>query len=334
MERARKAAAGLPLRQRVGLVLVSSFDGSRLPEYMRRRLRAGETAGAILFRTNVPSAPVLRRLTRDIQRSDRRTALVSTDQEGGSIRNVPFAGPVPAQPAQGSPGRVRSTTFAAARQLRGLGVNVNLAPVADVAASGTAMAGRAFAGPPPAVAARTRAAVAGYLRGRVAPTVKHFPGFGAARANTDDTPVTIEAPRRSLERRDLDPFRAAIAGGAPLVMASHALYPALDGRRIASQSPPLLRGLLRDRLGYRGVVVTDSIEAEAVLRRSSVAVAAERSLAGGSDLVLMTGSGSWKLVFPHLLRRARSSPRLRARINESAARVLALKARLGLSRRR
>ena len=154
----------------------------------------------------------------------------------------------------------------------------------------------------------------------VLPTVKHFPGFGRATENTDDAPVTIDASREELEI-DLEPLRAAIDAGVPLVMASHALYPALDPEYIASQSPAILEELLRDELGFDGVVITDSLEAEAVLARSSVEVAAERSLAAGADLLLMTGRGSWIHVFPHLLRRARKSPSLRARIAESAARV-------------
>ena len=161
----------------------------------------------------------------------------------------------------------------------------------------------------------------------VMPTVKHFPGFGRATENTDDAPVTIDASRAELDT-DLEPFAAAIDAGVPLVMASHALYPALDPEYIASQSPAILQDLLRDELGFDGVVITDSLEAEAVLARSSVEVAAERSLAAGADLLLMTGRGSWIHVFPHLLRRARKSPALRARIAESAARVRRLRASL------
>ena len=113
-------------------------------------------------------------------------------------------------------------------------------------------------------------------------------------------------------------------------MALHALYPSFDRERIASQSPVLLEEVLRKRLGFRGVVVTDSIEAEAVGARSGVGVAAERSLAAGSDLILMTGSGSWREVYPRLLARARRDPAFAARVQRSARRVGALKRRLGL----
>jgi beta-N-acetylhexosaminidase len=209
---------------------------------------------------------------------------------------------------------------------------VNLAPVSDVSppAGGGVLAGRIYPGSPAQVAALTTAALRAHARARVAATVKHFPGLGRATVNTDDGSATIDASRAELEAGDLEPYRAAVAADAPLVMAGHALYPAFDADDIASQSHTLLTDVLRDQLGFRGVTITDSIEAQAVLDRSDVATAAIRSIAAGADIVLMTGSGSWNLVYPSLLRQARRSPAFRERVRESAARVLALKRRLGL----
>jgi beta-N-acetylhexosaminidase len=304
----------LSLERQVGQLLVMSFDGTRVPAYIRRRLRAGQGTGVITFAKNAPDAATLRALTGSLQRAARGGAIVATDQEGGSIRSAPFAG-------------------TGAGELRGLGINVNLAPVADVAGPGSVMAGRAFPGDAPAVGRRTAAYVRALGRGHVGATVKHFPGLGLATANTDDQPVTVAASRAVLARASLPPFESAIRADVPLVMASHALYPAYDPDRIASQSPPVLQKLLRRELGFRGAVVTDSIEAQAVLSRSDVAVAAERSVAAGADLILMTGSGSWTKVQPRLMRRARRDPRFRARVRQAAARVLALKRRLDLTPR-
>jgi len=270
---------------------------------MQRRLHAGETVGAVLFAPNVVDAGQTKSLTGEIQRAAGGDALVMVDQER-SVRQLPFA----------------DTPDDLARA----GVNVNLAPVADVAQPGSVMTGRAFATDVPGnVVTASRE----LLHAGVLPTAKHFPGFGRATENTDDAPVTIDASRDELET-DLEPFRAAIDADVPLIMASHALYPALDPEYIASQSPAILQDLLRGELGFDGVVITDSLEAEAVLARSSVEVAAERSLAGGADLLLMTGRGSWIHVFPYLLQRARHSPALRARIAESAARVEGLRSSL------
>jgi beta-N-acetylhexosaminidase len=272
----------------------------------------------------------LRKLTGSLQRSAGGSALVAADQEGGTIRSIPFAGPVPAQPNQGEPKQVEATARTAARDLRGLGVNVNLAPVADVSSPPGVFAGRTFPGDQNAVGARVKAFIRGTRAGGVAATAKHFPGIGASTANTDDAPVTIAANRVTIEDRDLPPFEDAIAAGVPLVMASHVLYPAYDTGRIASQSGVLLRFLLRQKMHFRGVIVTDSLEAAAVLKRSNVAVAAERSITAGADLVLMTGSASYNDVYPALLARARSSAAFRARIREAAGRVLELKRRLKL----
>jgi beta-N-acetylhexosaminidase len=144
--------------------------------------------------------------------------------------------------------------------------------------------------------------------------------------NTDDASATLTGPMED----DLVPFRAAIDAEAPLIMLSHALYPALDPDRIASQSAPIVTGLLRGELGYEGVVVTDSMEAQAVLDQAGVARAAERSLRAGADLILTTGSASWNLIHPWLLREAQASQAFKERVRDSAARVLALKGELGL----
>jgi beta-N-acetylhexosaminidase len=324
-------AAGLSLRRQIGQLLVSSFDGSVAPPYVRRRLAAGETAGVILFGRNAASTAALRSLTGSLQKAARGSALVAVDQEGGQIRSVPFAGPQAGQSAQGAPAAVERGAAASGRELRALGVNVNLAPVADAPSSpSTALAGRAFAGSPSEIAARVGAAVRGSREARVAATAKHFPGLGAAAANTDDAPVTIDSARARFDAVDLVPFRSAVAERAPLVMASHALYPAYDRTRIASQSAAILTGLLRGRLGFRGAVVTDSLEAQAVLDRSGVATAARRSIGAGADIVLMTGSGSWNQVFPALLLEARRSPAFRRKVERAAGRVIALKRSLGL----
>lgn len=320
-ERALEAVDRLTLRQQVGQVTISSFPGTVRPEYIRRRLRARETAGVILFGANGGDRAAWRRLTRSIQEAGHGRALVMVDQEGGEIRSLAYAGPGAGQPFQGVPSAVRRAARGAGRQLRAAGVNVNLAPVADVPRPGSVMATRAFAGDERGIAARTRAAIRGLRDARVAATAKHFPGLGGATVNTDDAPATVDVP---LER-DLVPFRGAIAEGVPLVMLSHASYPSLDERRIASQSRAVATGLLRERLGYQGVIVTDSLEAEAVLARSGVADAAERSIRAGADLILMTGSASWNDVFPRLLSVARRDRDFRERIRESAARVLALK---------
>ena len=321
-QRALAAVDRLTLRQQVGQLIVSSFPDPAPPDYIRRRLRARETAGVILFGFNAGSEAEWRRLTRAVQRHAGGDALVMVDQEGGEIRAVSWAGPVAGQPSQGDAAAVRRTASAAARELGRAGVNVNLAPVADVPGGAVPVMGfRAFDGDARGIAERTRASIEGMRAGGVAATAKHFPGLGRAQVNTDDASATLTGPLED----DLAPFRSAVAADVPLVMLSHALYPELDTNRIASQSTEIVTGLLREDLGFDGVIVTDSIEAQAVLDRGGVASAAERSLKAGADLILTTGSASWNLIHPWLLREAQASPDFRKRVRESAARVLELK---------
>jgi beta-N-acetylhexosaminidase len=327
-----KEARALPLRRQVGQLVVMRYNGPRLPGYVPSALRAGRATGVILFKENIASRAAITADVRRLQRAARGSALVATDQEGGRIRNLPWAAPRRGQRAVTSAERARAAARAAGRDLRAAGVNVNLAPVADVAsARGSAMRGRTFPGNAESVAALTAAAVRGYAGTRVAATVKHFPGLGAATENTDFAPVTLARSPRELIADDLPPFRAAIKAGVGLVMASHAVYPSLDEDAIASQSRYVLQRLLRERLGFRGVVVTDSLEAEAVTARAGPGEAAVRSVRAGADLILTTGAGSHLRVVRALLAESRRSPAFRRRVGESAARVLALKRDLRLA---
>jgi beta-N-acetylhexosaminidase len=297
-----------------------------VPGYVVDRLRTRRVAGVILFRDNATSARHVTEITARLRRAAGSPApIVCTDQEGGAVRILPWAPPEASQPAQGAGGIVGADARAAASALRGEGVTTALAPVADVpSVSGSAIAGREFSTDPAAAAADVTAAVHGWRAGGVQPTLKHFPGLGGATVNTDDGPATVGRTKAQLEE-DLRPFRAGIAAGAPLVMVSSAVYPALDGARIASQSPAIVQDLLRRRLGFRGVAITDSLEAAAVRATGDVEQAAVASVAAGMDLILTTGRGSYIHIYRALLARARTDAAFRARVRESAARVLALR---------
>jgi beta-N-acetylhexosaminidase len=315
----------LTLRQQVGQLIVLRFAGTSPPAYVRGALRERRAAGVILFRDNVTGPGQLRALTRSLRQAGGHP-VVAVDQEGGEIRIVPWAPPAASEPQQARAGSVRSDAEAAGAALRASGITVSLAPVGDVpSVPDAALADRAFSRDPRVASEAMSAAVSGWRAGGVAATAKHFPGLGGATVNTDFGPATIRRSRAQLEATDLPPFEAAIEAGVPLVMVGHARYPALDPDRIASQSAAIVEGLLRDRLGFRGVVVTDSMEAHASIATGGITTVCERALRAGADLLLLTGAGSYAPVYEHLLELARSSPRFRARVRESAARVLALK---------
>ncbi|HEU4657791.1 MAG TPA: glycoside hydrolase family 3 N-terminal domain-containing protein [Capillimicrobium sp.] len=313
----------LSLRQLAGTTVVLRFHGTRAPAYVRRALRERRAAGVILFADNLTTPDALRAMTAELHAAN-PGALVMVDQEGGDVRIVPWAGPETGQAWRATPREGRAVAARAGRQLRALGVDVVLGPVADAGRPGTALASRSFAGDIPALTAAT---VRGWLAGGVLPTAKHFPGLGAAATNTDDAAATVAVDRAELDAVDLPPFAAAIEAGAPLVMASLAVYPALDPDRPASQSRAILTGLLRGELGFDGVVITDSLEAEAVRARPSTPGAAVRAMAAGADLLLTTGRGSYLPVLEAVAARAARDDAFRARVREAAARVLALQER-------
>lgn len=323
---ARGADAELPLDQQVGQLVVLSFRGTTPPAYVRVALRERHAAGVILFGGNVASSAQLRALTSTLRDAGGRP-LVAVDQEGGPVRRVPWVGPIGSESQQVAAGTVRSDAETAAKALRGLGVTVTLAPVADVpSVRNAAIASRAFSTEPAVVSTSVADAVRGWLAGGVAPTAKHFPGIGGAPRNTDAAVVTIFRSRAALDRVDLAPFRTAVRAGVPLVMVGHARYPALDRSHVASQSSAIMQGLLRDRLGFRGVVITDSLEARASLSTGSITKVAERAIRAGADLVLLTERGSYRPVYDHLLAVARRDPAFRVRVQQAAARVWRLKA--------
>jgi beta-N-acetylhexosaminidase len=209
----------LTLRQQVGQLIVLSFSGTTLPEYVRAALRERRAAGVILFGGNVASPSQLRMLTRSLRQAG-GNPVIAVDQEGGAIRIVPWAPPASPAPEQAAAGAAGRAARAAALAMRAAGITVSLAPVADVpSVRGAALADRAFSRSPKRASEAVAAAVAGWRAGGIAATAKHFPGLGGARVNTDDGSVTIYRTRSELESTDIPPFRAAIRAGAPLVMS-------------------------------------------------------------------------------------------------------------------
>lgn len=308
------------LQREAGQTIVVRFAGTRAPGYVLKALRERRAAGVILFADNVRSRGQLRTMTRALHRAAGGRTLVMTDQEGGEVKRVPFAAPYTAAPRIGSTAKATAVGRSTARDLTRLGVNVNLAPLADVGTwPRSAMRSRAFPGDAGSVGRLVAATIRAYRRGGLHGTVKHFPGFGRATANTDFATATVRGGG------DLGPYRDAIAAGVPLVMASHALHPDLDANRIASQSRRILTGVLRDELQFEGACVTDALEAQAVLARSTPSVAALRSMRAGCDLMLTTVPGEYLNVLRRFVSSARRDPAFRARLRQARERIRPLR---------
>ena len=205
----------LPLQEQVGQLIVMSFKGTAAPQYVLTALRERRAAGVILFGGNVESPRQLRTLTAAL-RSGGGSPLVAVDQEGGEVRVLPWAPPSSSAPEQAAAGTVGRDARRAGLVLRRAGVNVSLAPVADVpSVAGSALASRSFSSDPKRTSTAVAAAVAGWSAGGVAATAKHFPGLGAATVNTDDGKVTIRRSRAEADERGPASVRSRDPRGRP-----------------------------------------------------------------------------------------------------------------------
>jgi beta-N-acetylhexosaminidase len=233
----------------------------------------------------------------------------------------------PEMAATGEPAVARAEGRATARTLGRAGVNVDLAPVVDVARAGGALAreGRGF-GPSAADASRFGAAFAAGLRaGGVAATAKHFPGFGAAAANTDFGTETIGLSAGTLGEVDRPPFAAAVAAGAQLVMLASAVYPAYSNAP-AVLSRRVVEGELRGGLGFRGVTISDDLETPAFASRGGAPGAAVRAARAGVDLLLFARTYAGAAGAMRALAAAIRERRVdRARLEAGLARIQALR---------
>jgi len=280
--------------------LMLAFDGERLPEPMARRLRDRPAAGVTLFRhANVADPGQLRELTDAIQRLAPADLpfLIAIDQEGGQLAGLgaastPFAGAM-ALGAVGDEDLAQRVGSAIGRELRAAGVNVNYAPVCDLATNpaNPALGVRAFGDDPERVAELVAAFVRGSGSSGVAATLKHFPGMGEISADTHHGTVATVVDAEQLRARELVPFRSGIAAGAPMVMCGHAAVPSMTGRADlpATVAAPIVTALLRDELAFTGVAISDALNMRALAQDSAGrAIEAIAGLRAGLDLLLLT----------------------------------------------
>jgi beta-N-acetylhexosaminidase len=316
-------------------MLVRMHGSAPTPSFLAR-IRRGEIGGVVLFTDNYGAGGPAH-LTTTLQRAARQGGqpplLIAIDQEGGLVKRLPGA-PSLAPPQMRSATIAEAQGFATARNLRRLGINLDLAPVLDVGRGGF-ITPRTFGSTPAQVAVRGPAFALGLARGRVTASAKHFPGLGYATLDTDASAATVGATRAQL-LEDLTPFRAAIGAGIGTVMVSTAVYPSLATRVPAADSSVIVSGLLRKRLGFRGVIISDALNTPAVNRYFSTTEAARRAVAAGVDLVLAAGvtgdyadtDGASISTYAALVEAVRSGRLSQATVRSAYSRVLVLKARI------
>lgn len=260
-------------KRRAGQRMIVGFHGHDAPTELRRLCRQAKPAGFILFARNVEEPAQVLELNRELVGLLPRSLppLVSIDQEGGRVQRVKAT----AWPRARWVGNVDDLAQteelgkAMAGELRAMGFNVNWAPVADVDSNpaNPVIGDRSFSSSPPAVARHVLAYLRGLEAGGVAGCIKHFPGHGDTSQDSHLVLPTVEKERPELERTELFPFRQAVAANAPMVMTAHVLFPEWDDLNPATMSSRIVSGLLRENLGFEGVVVSDDMEMKAVRGR-------------------------------------------------------------------
>jgi beta-N-acetylhexosaminidase len=283
---ARKADAS---RDRAA-VLLPGFVGTTLPSWLEARLRDG-LGGVCLFGENIESRAQLRALT-DAIRAANPLALIAIDEEGGDVTRLYYAtgSPYPGNALLGRMDDVELTAEVArsvARELRSVGVNLNFAPDVDINSNpdNPVIGVRSFGADPVAVSAHTTAWVAAHEAEGVAVSAKHFPGHGDTASDSHLSLPVVDQPASVLQARELLPFAAAVKAGARTIMSSHVLLPQLDATAPATFSAAILQGVLREGLGFDGVIVSDALDMVGASGEIGIPAAAVRAIAAGCDLL-------------------------------------------------
>ena len=298
------SGTGLPLasltpQQSAGQRVIYSYSGLTPPSALLQRIEAGQCGGVIFFGGNISSSAQIAAVTRQLRQAAANSPisaplLLMTDQEGGQIRRLPGA-PVQSEKQIGASsdpaGQAGSAGTGAGRNLAGVGMNVNLAPVLDVYRTPGDFDdqwGRSYSTDPSVCASCGKAFITAQQAAGVAAAAKHFPGLGSASAsqNTDEEPVTLPASLATLRGVDEAPYPAAVAAGVKLVMCSWAVYPSLDGSRPAGLSATVVQQELRSRNGFAGVTITDAIGAGALRAYGSTGNRSVLAAQAGMDVIL------------------------------------------------
>ncbi|MFB9836959.1 glycoside hydrolase family 3 protein [Actinoallomurus acaciae] len=331
----------LSLERLVNATLLVPFPGAAAPRWVLEGLERG-VSGVTLFAINgnVPGAGELAALTARMRQV--ADPLVAIDEEGGDVTRLAHetGSPYPGSAALGAlddPAVTRRVHRSLGAELRGAGVNFDFAPSADVntADDNPIIGTRAFGSDPELVARHITAAVSGLQEAGIVACAKHFPGHGATSQDSHLEVPTVDVDLPLLERREMVPFRAAIAAGVQSVMTAHIRVPALTGAAPATFSSAAIDGLLRGTLGYEGVVVTDALDMRAASGAMGIPEAAVRALVAGADLLCL-GSKEFEdsvhAIRERIMEAVREGRLSGDRLERSAERVAALRAWLAVPR--
>lgn len=330
----------ITLTQMLGQKLEYGFHGTRLTQEFKSLIRQYKIGNVILFRRNVESAPQLRRLCGEIREYILQETgippFIIIDEEGGMVSRLPGdAVNVPgamAVAATGDPENARRASEITIRQLRGLGPNFNMAPVLDVNSNpnNPVIGVRSYGDRVEQVSAFGCAALAPYQDSGVYCCIKHFPGHGDTAVDSHLGIPRVDKTEEELEQLELIPFRRAIEAGAPAVMMSHVLFPNIRGEKVpCTMSRYMVTELLRNKLGFRGLIFTDCMEMLAIQDHYGTPAGVVAAIQAGVDIAEISATFQLELEAAQALQEAAQRGELDLEeIRQSAERILEYKRRL------
>ncbi len=346
------------LRRKIGQMLLVGFRGLQVGQSdpIAEQIRAGQIGGVILFdfdvqthesERNIRSPEQVKALVDDLQGLTDDVLFVAIDQEGGRVNRLKEQYGFPSTVSQEELGHsgveaTRDQADQIGTTLRQLGINLNFAPVVDVnvnpASPAIGALGRSFSSDPQIVTEYARAAMASYHQKGVLTAIKHFPGHGSAQADSHLGFVDITTTWSDVE---LEPYRSLINDGmVDMVMTAHVFNRNLDPDWPATLSPAIITGLLREQLGFNGLVVSDDMQMGAIADHYSLETALRQALLAGVDMITLANNNPQAYepdIAPHaidiIVSLVEDGTISEARIDQSVARIQALKHRLADERR-
>ncbi|MFB7600627.1 glycoside hydrolase family 3 N-terminal domain-containing protein [Streptomyces sp. NPDC056160] len=338
--------SGMTTAQRVGQLFMGGVSAAHPDQAQLRTLRAQHVGSVMLTGRSAAGTAATRKVVDGIRRQAdqvggrRAQMVVATDQEGGQVQVLsgPGFSAMPDGLTQGGWSTTPLQTRAAdwAKQLKSAGVDLNLAPIADVvpASLGTrnrpiGYFHREYGHTPDVVTSHSGAFAAGFAQSGVMTTLKHFPGLGQVLGNTDTTANVVDSVTTT-KSASLEPFRAGIQAGSPFVMISSATYTKIDAQHLAAFSPAVIDQLLRHDMGFKGVVISDDLGDAVALRSFTPAQRAVDFVAAGGDMVLTIRPSIVPQMAQAVQSRMRQDASFRAKVDAAVHRILDAKHKAGL----
>lgn len=336
--------ANMTLEEKIGQMLLVGIDGTKLDTQAKRMIAEDKIGGIILYKDNISNLKGMVSLINDLKKSNAENPVplfMSVDQEGGKVSRMPDE--YAAIPSNGSVGAANNSSAAGtmgkllARELLSAGFNMDFAPVLDINSNpdNPVIGDRSFGNTADLVSRLGIAEMKGIAGEGVVPVVKHFPGHGDTSVDSHLELPVVNKTAAELAKLEWQPFEAAIQENADAVMVAHILFPELDADKPASLSRAIIGELLREEMGFQGVVITDDLTMGAITEHYTLAAAAVDTVQAGSDILLVAHEyGNEQAVRKALLTSVKSGTIKESRIDESVYRILALKDKYRLTDRR